>query len=71
VSGNDRSPVYEHNHKDEPVFHPGKMLESARKLIAARQEEGIIALEMEAAALLAMMAMRPPRRSAPLHLQPF
>jgi uridine phosphorylase len=30
VSGNDSSPLFEHNHADEPVFLPGNMLESAR-----------------------------------------
>ena len=30
MSGNDKSPLFEHNHADEPVFLPGNMLESAR-----------------------------------------
>jgi uridine phosphorylase len=30
VSGNDSSPLFEHDHDDEPVFLPGNMLESAR-----------------------------------------
>jgi len=30
VSGNETSPLFEHDHSDEPVFLPGKMLESAR-----------------------------------------
>jgi uridine phosphorylase len=30
VSGNDTSPLFEHDHADEPVFLPGNMLESAR-----------------------------------------
>ncbi len=30
VSGKDISPLFEHNHADEPVFLPGNMLESAR-----------------------------------------
>ena len=30
MSGNESSPLFEHNHADEPVFLPGNMLESAR-----------------------------------------
>jgi len=30
VSGNDSSPLFEHNHTEKPVFLPGNMLESAR-----------------------------------------
>lgn len=30
MSGNENSPLFEHNHADEPIFLPGNMLESAR-----------------------------------------